>query len=678
MSNQDMIVLLLGLLVIALIGFSLAYLLLVNKIKQKNQYAVFITGKKVRHNRLYTLYEYLSQNILAKKTIKKIKLRYDMIYPGDEKKAAVETVKVVLAIWAGCIAVGIFVLLNKIGLYGTVLSFTMIYVIQNEVISIFLERKELKLLIHLDKYIHEVRRYYFDYKMVENAIYEANEVARDEMQLHGKKIYEVITSDEKEEETILYNEQIPNRFLRIFLAICSTTIDFGDKTMPNDETVFLFNLKELGKEITIEKLKRQKKASVFMGSTGLTILPIFTLPFIKNWAISNVEGLYTWYNGIAGIIVLTLLFILTLGTYNVLNLMKDVASVDDSDHVVLEKIIRFPVISGILNNMVQRNYGNTLRTQDLLKHSGNNLTVKEFYVKRMLTGIVCFILGFLLLFISHSSVKNLQIEYVDNVSSLTSSTTERQEEELKRLVKKYTNEYKDQKEIKNKKSELVRRMKNNTEIIQNDYVLELLSDEVIQRVIIYQDQYIKWYEVLAVLMFTIIGYMIPRWDIFIKEKFVQMQMEDEVIQFQSVILMLIYLDRVSVQTILSWMENFSIIFKNSIQTCLANFSHGEEEALENLKEEEPFIPFVRIIENLQQADKVGVRKAFNEIVVDRQNYQEKRKQENEITLKNRGAIANVIAFIPIGAVILFYLVYPFITYSLQSLANFTNDINGMM
>ncbi|HIS61648.1 MAG TPA: hypothetical protein IAC14_05270, partial [Candidatus Scybalomonas excrementigallinarum] len=533
-------------------------------------------------------------------------------------------------------------------------------------------------LTHLDKYINELRKHYFDYGMVENALYEANESAKNEMQLHGKKIYEVVTSDEKEEEIILYNEQVPNRFLRILLAICSTTIDFGDKKMPNDETVFLFNLKELGKEIMIERLKREKKANVYMGTTFLTVFPIFSIPFIKSWAISNVEELYTWYNGISGIVVLSLLFILTIGIYNILGMMKDVASVDDSIHVVLEKIANLPVISRILNNLVQRNYGNTLRTQDLLKHSGNNVTIKEFYVKKILTAIVCFILGFFLLFIAHDSVRQLQTEYFNNVTSLTSSATDKQEEELKRLVKKYTNEYKDKKEIQSKKSEIINKMKSNTEIIKNEYVLELLSDEVIQRVITYQNQYVKWYEVVFVLVFTIVGYMIPQWSIIIKEKFVQMQMEDEVIQFQSIILMLIYLDRISTKTILTWMENFAVIFKDSIQTCLADFAHGEDEALENLMDEEPFVPFVRIIQNLQQADRVGIRKAFNEIAVDRQNYQEKRKQENEITLKNRGAIANVIAMIPLSATILFYLAYPFVFNGMQSLMKYTNDINGMM
>lgn len=653
MGNKEMITLLSALLAISIIAFGVAYILLVNKIKQKNQYAVFITNKKVKSNKFYVLYKYLSQSFFAKRTIRKIKMRYDIIYPGDEKKAAIETIKVFLTIWGGCVAVGLFVIVNAIGIYGTALAFTMIYIIQNEVISIFVEKQELKLLTHLDKYINDLRKHYFDYGMVENALYEANESAKNEMQLHGKKIYEVVTSDEKEEEIILYNEQIPNRFLRILLAICSTTIDFGDRKMPNDETVFLFNLKELGKEIMIERLKREKKANVYMGTTFITVFPIFSIPFIKSWAISNVEELYTWYNGISGIVVLSLLFVLTIGIYNILGMMKDVASVDDSIHVVLEKIANLPVISRILNNLVQRNYGNTLRTQDLLKHSGNNVTIKEFYVKKILTAIICFILGFFLLFIAHNSVRQLQTEYFNNVTSLTSSATDKQEEELKRLVKKYTNEYKDKKEIQSKKSEIINKMKSNTEIIKNEYVLELLSDEVIQRVVTYQNQYVKWYEVVFVLVFTIVGYMIPQWSIIIKEKFVQMQMEDEVIQFQSIILMLIYLDRISTKTILTWMENFAVIFKDSIQTCLADFAHGEDEALENLMEEEPFVPFVRIIQNLQQADRVGIRKAFNEIAVDRQNYQEKRKQENEITLKNRGAIANVIAMIPLGATILF-------------------------
>lgn len=672
MSNHDMIVIIVSLLVITITSFVFAYVLLVNKIKKRNKNAIFLIKKSVGRDKLYTLYLYLYQNPLTRKQVKKIKSRYDLIYVGDDKKAAKETVKISIILFVSYMLIGIFVLANHVGLYGIALIFLMQFVLSHEIIDSFIEKQDIRLLRYLERYISDLRKYYFRYNMIEIAISEANSVAKNEMRLHGEKIYNILTSDEKDEDILMYNEQIQNRFLRILLAVCSTAIDFGDKKMPNDETVFLFNLKELGKEITIEKLKKQKKRYVYMGTTSLTILPIFSIPFIENWAIGNIENLYTWYHGIAGITVLTMLFILTLSIYNVLKMMRDTADIDDTEHVVLEFLTKVPFLKDTLNNLYQRNYGKTLKLKDMLKHSGSNITTKEFYVKQMLTGIAFMIIGFIVICTAHNSVKNVQLNYVENISTLSSSASDKEDNEIKRLVTKYTYLYKDNRDIRMMRTTLVSEMKKDNKVIKNEYIFELLADEITTRIITYQNQYIKSYEVLLIFVFGILGYVVPKIRIFLKEKFVYMQMEDEVIQFQSIILMLIYLDRISAKTVLSWLENFATIFKESIQTCLSDFSAGEMEALERLKDEEPFDPFVRIVENLQQADRVGIKRAFNEIAVDRQNYQEKRKQENEISLQNRGVIASYIALVPVGSVILFYLIVPFITSGLRSLTHFTN------
>ena len=59
--------------------------------------------------------------------------------------------------------------------------------------------------------------------------------------------------------------------------------------------------------------------------------------------------------------------------------------------------------------------------------------------------------------------------------------------------------------------------------------------------------------------------------------------ENEIMQFQSIILMLMYIDRIDVQTILEWLCIFSYAFKEPIATCLNNYESGAYEALEDLK-----------------------------------------------------------------------------------------------
>lgn len=153
-------------------------------------------------------------------------------------------------------------------------------------------------------------------------------------------------------------------------------------------------------------------------------------------------------------------------------------------------------------------------------------------------------------------------------------------------------------------------------------------------------------------------------------------MEDEVMQFHTIILMLIHIERIHVEDILNWMEQFSDIFKSSIAKCINNYEYGDRQALEQLALDEPYVPFVRIIENLQSAaDKITIEHAFDELKTEREYYQEKRKQDNEILVNKKGLWGKFIAFIPLGATIFLYLLLPFILVSTAQLMNFSDEIS---
>ena len=83
----------------------------------------------------------------------------------------------------------------------------------------------------------------------------------------------------------------------------------------------------------------------------------------------------------------------------------------------------------------------------------------------------------------------------------------------------------------------------------------------------------------------IIAYYVPSIVLYVKNKIREMEKENEIMQFQSIILMLMYIDRIDVQTILEWLSRFSYAFKEQISRCLNNYESGAYDALEGLKEE---------------------------------------------------------------------------------------------
>lgn len=183
--------------------------------------------------------------------------------------------------------------------------------------------------------------------------------------------------------------------------------------------------------------------------------------------------------------------------------------------------------------------------------------------------------------------------------------------------------------------------------------------------------------IIGCLFGAVIAGTIPDMMLSVRIFFLRFNMEDEVLAFHSIIIMLMHISRMDIITILEWMENFAHIFKASLSECVDSYTYDDETALEKLKNDEPYMPFVRIVENLQSSDNVGIEKAFEEIYSQRRYFMEKRKQDNEINIANKGAVGRVISFIPMIATIGLYLIIPFVMQSMSDLMGYAIQINGM-
>ena len=113
--------------------------------------------------------------------------------------------------------------------------------------------------------------------------------------------------------------------------------------------------------------------------------------------------------------------------------------------------------------------------------------------------------------------------------------------------------------------------------------------------------YFKAGELAIAMACAVFAYFVPNLFLTFQKKMRQLEMDDEVMQFQTIILMLMYIERVSVEYIIEWLTRFSNIFREPLQRCLNNYEAGAYEALEELKDDVTFKPFVRIVESLQSA-----------------------------------------------------------------------------
>ena len=159
----------------------------------------------------------------------------------------------------------------------------------------------------------------------------------------------------------------------------------------------------------------------------------------------------------------------------------------------------------------------------------------------------------------------------------------------------------------------------------------------------------------------------------------KLDIENEVMQFQTIILMLMKIERVNVEMILEWLERYSNIFREPISRCVNNYEAGAWEALEELKNEINFDQMVRIVEGLQSAvEKIPINEAFDELDNEREYYQEKRKDSNEKLIKRKGMIGKAIGFTPMVGLFVGYLIVPLVVIGLLSMTSSLSAMGTMM
>ena len=155
-------------------------------------------------------------------------------------------------------------------------------------------------------------------------------------------------------------------------------------------------------------------------------------------------------------------------------------------------------------------------------------------------------------------------------------------------------------------------------------------------------------------------------------------MEDEVMQFQTIILMLMRIERVNVEIILEWLERYSNIFKDPLNKCINNYESGPWEALEEMKDEVTYQQFIRIIESLQAAvEKIPIKDAFDELDTERDYYQAKRKESNDRLISKKGMIGKAIGFAPMVCLFVGFLIVPLVFIGLTSMTTAFSDMSSM-
>ena len=308
---------------------------------------------------------------------------------------------------------------------------------------------------------------------------------------------------------------------------------------------------------------------------------------------------------------------------------------------------------------------------NLIKDTNSYLTIEWLYVNKLTYALIGFVLTIFLILNMNIITKNAAYTKLSNeFLSLGKLSTEDQAaaDEIAKFDLGYIQKYKNKNVSKEELAESL--TDKSTGTVDTDAV-----DRIYDKITTINDSYIKFWHVLIALGVAVIAYHIPNLILTIKNSVRKMDKENEIMQFQSIILMLMHIDRVDVQTILEWLCRFSYAFREPIATCLNNYEAGAEEALEELKDSVPNKDFQRIIEQLESAvTRIPVKAAFDELETERAFFYEKRKDANENLVKRKASIGQVLGFTPMVLLIGGYLVAPLLIVSILQMLNYFSQM----
>ncbi len=643
-------------------------------------------SSEIMYQKLYIFY---LKTPFIKRYLMKVRRRLEIINIDDEYLTRMQSSKILTRVFAIIIPLTIIIIALT---HNNTLLMTILLIFEVFLVDTFIDGRVDKidndLLKQQINFFSEIRHAYHEFNMVEEAIYQtAQDDENPEMARQAEKIYEVLISDDPEGELEKYYDVAPNAYLKEFAGVSYLTKEFGDRKV-DGASLYLKNLNNITQEMQLEILKRDKLDYVFQSLSVIAIVPMLCLEPIKNWAISQFSFVAGFYNGKNGMLIQVLILIATFVCYLLTRKLKDNGSTTintkNTENPWQEKLYQKKPIKKFVDMFIPKEGTKDYRKiKTLMKNAASKDKIQWIYINRICLCVISFVVSVVFFFQLHQiTINNVYTDPTTtyNIIGEMGSKDQKKAEDLTKSDNDYIKYFKNKSNLKQEEIEKAMEKGN----VNKDYIdstdeeRATAAERIMGKIKTVNSEYLSWLEVLGALVIAMIAYMAPIWLLKFQAKMRQLEMEDEVMQFQTIILMLMRIERVNVEIILEWLERYSNIFKDPISKCVNNYESGPWEALEAMKDDVTYQPFIRIIESLQAAvEKIPIKDAFDELDTERDYYQAKRKESNERLISKKGMIGKAIGFTPMVLLFVGYLIIPLVFIGLTSMSTAFTTMSSM-
>ncbi len=604
--------------------------------------------EKISESLFSTVYRTLRAIPFTRTYMERLSYQFRLICPCDSKLAAKTTVEVCLFSFCLSIIVLFLIFLTNPRFITLITAIIGIIILNKEIVGRMANYYEITLDQEIQRLIeNEIHNYYINFR-VDDALYHSMDHLSSSMKLVADQIYRLLLSDDKEAALTEYYDNIPNKYLREFVSLCVGVAERGDQMM-NGKFLFIKNLENLYQQLEIEIDKLQRLKMEFTGVMIVVILPIFCINIVKWFCISIKSNMDAFYYGKEGFLLDIVILVITSVIYTVMHKSSEYRSFHLSNYKYLYALDRIPFIKKAMNNYCEKYATRVERLKRLLKNNGYHIRTRHFILRSYLIAACTFLICvFTSVYLNWSGREKLFVVDEEDISTLTSAADESQYDEMRTVIESYLSKLISQKQGMNGITEekLLEQLKRE-QSFSNTLIYNALAEEIMRRFTRYQAQHFGILDMFFSLIASIIAYYTPELLVKFSSRVSKDAMEDEVNQFNALISMLLYDKSMTVKQVLIEMESYAVVFKQSIKACINELNSGDMMALHQLKEDEPYPPFIRIIDNLIRCDDMQMQEAFHEVDMEREGYLSKRRLANEKSIKRRVNRAYLLAAVPL-------------------------------
>lgn len=620
------------------------------------------------------LYPILYNMPLVKVLLLYVRRRLEVLQIGEDREIREKSAQHTLMALISSLLIIIFALSISANIYTKMSILAVAFYLFFLVVNSRLGGIRRKYLYDLREFLQALKHSYHQFKMVSLSLRVSADYVNNMSSVHARRIADALSSLDPDTEILSYYDIAPNKHLKKLADICHTVQQYGD----DDESsqVFLAAIDNIIEEIQIDITNLENLRMRTFGTTFMSIFPVFIVEPIRRWTENSFPEASSFYNSKLGFYSLVAIYVLTvisiLGSTMTRNLgTGEPVSVNEGR--IVRVLMKYKPIRRLMSRVAPTD-GKTIKsnkilrkTEPLLANSSSRLTVKEFYLQKVIWGILSFVVSIVVFINSHEIQKiTLLDETAYDLPVVTASDNYEKQRRIfeSEAIKTYANSGIGDEKL----FELLVEGSVGKAFSRQGFTSEEYAYHVLSRIREYENERFMWYEVLIAFGISAIFYNFPTLFLQIRAYSRRMERQDEVDGFYSILSIMSKFDRMMVKDLLEKMHRYSVVFKEPLNKCILNYASGSYEALEELKDEVRFVPMERIVDRLQVSEKISVKDAFSDLDGDRVFSIEQRKIQNEKSLSFRVTLSTSLAWIPFGALLIGYLVLPFAVFMVENLS----------